>query len=44
MDRAIKNIELPREERIELRKQEPYKILSKDCDFECHPLDRDKDI
>ncbi len=34
MDRAIDVRQLEKEQRIELRKQEPYKIISTDCEFE----------
>lgn len=34
MDRAKKVLKMPQSERIEMRKSQPYKILSKDCSFE----------
>lgn len=34
MDRAIKLKQLNKEQRIQLRKSEPYKVLSTDCEFE----------
>ena len=33
MDRAIELRQLPKSKRIKLREQEPYKIISTDCDF-----------
>ncbi len=33
MDRAIEVKQLEKEQRIDLRKQEPYKIISTDCEF-----------
>ena len=44
MDRAIKTISSTKEERLELRKREPYKIISKDCDFEYKPIEIFKEI
>ena len=34
MDRAKKLLQMPASERIEFRKQHPYKIISKDCEFD----------
>lgn len=34
MDRAKKLMQMPASERIEFRKQHPYKIISKDCEFD----------
>ena len=33
MDRAKKLLQLPASERVEYRRQHPYKIISKDCEF-----------
>ena len=33
MDRAKELMQMPASQRIEFRKQHPYKIISKDCDF-----------
>ena len=43
MDRAIKTVSLNAEGRIELRKKEPYKIISKDCNFEYKPIKQTKE-
>ena len=42
MDRAEKLIHATREERSNLRKVEPYKVISKDCDFSYPPIDKTK--
>ena len=33
MDRAKKLLQMPASERVEFRKQQPYKVISKDCEF-----------
>ncbi len=43
MDRAIKTLSLSKEERCQLREKEPYTIISKDCDFEYAPLNKERE-
>lgn len=42
MDRAEKLMKATRDERVELRKTEPYKVVSKDCEFTYPPINRQK--
>ncbi len=44
MDRAKKLLQMPARERIEFRKQHPYKIISKDCEFTYKPIEKNKTL